>query len=699
MPKKYWRKAWVVVWVTLLAGIFTFLFSNLKVLHNFELKSLDWRFKMRGKVSLSDSSIVIVSLDDQTFSSISAKWPYPRSYFTKIIRNLNEAGARLIVFDLEFTEPYTQDLSQDSVLARAARRAGNVIFAGKVVTEFGANNTINQYVIKPMPELVRSGVPWGVVNIIEDSDGFLRRYLLGIQIRQKFYPALAVRALQELNGDAPLQNNPRDLRVGKYVIEKMTPSTMLINYVGPAKSFPTYSFVNVIDDSEFNIGEEDTDIFEMHKIWGTFKNKIVFIGAGAEELQDVKLTPFYDYEGVKRKMPGVEIHANALYTMLGNRYIHRAAGVWVYLAWLLIGLIVGSLVLIFKPIKSLPLILLFAGLVTGGIVYVFVDADVWFPLISPLLMIAFSYLGNTFYILGTEQREKLRYRKIFQQYVSKNVVDKMLESGKFPVFGGSRERLTVLFSDIRSFTTFTEKNRPEKVVSQLTEYLTAMTDIVLKNDGTLDKFVGDEIMALFGAPYPYNDHAFKACVAAHEMIRKLREFQYKYAEEKSERYFNIGIGINTGEMVLGNLGSRQLFDYTVIGDAVNLGARLEGVNKFYKTNIILSEFTYREVKDKIVARELDKIQVKGKNRPVQIYELLGIEKISDSEHELLVEVYTEALRAYRNGEWYEALKGLRKILHFFPTDGPSNLYIRRCLDLMENPPKENWEPVYTFSTK
>ena len=692
------QKIRLVVLIALTAWLATFFFANLKSLRNLELKSLDWRFKMRGQESLSDSSIVIVSIDDQTFSSIKTKWPYPRSYFTKLIRNLNDAGARMIVFDLEFTEPYSQDPAQDVELARVAKNFGNVIFAGKIVTEFGANNTLNQYVLKPMPELVDAGVPWGLVNIVEDGDGFLRRYLLGIQTRKKFYPTLSVRVLQKLSNGAPFKNERNTLQVGQYAIKKITPSTMLINYVGPAKSFPTYSFVNVLDDAKFDIGDEDTDIFEMHKMWGTFRNKIVFVGSGAEELQDVKLSPFYDYEGVKKKMPGVEVHANALYTMLHNAYIHRPAKAVVYILWFILGLIVGALVLALKPIKSLPLIFVLIGLFIWGAVYEFVHASIWLPMISPLLMIVLGYLGNTLYILGTEQREKLRYRKIFQQYVSKNVVDKMLESRRFPEFGGSRQKLTVLFSDIRSFTSFTEGNPPEKVVRQLTEYLTAMTDIVLKNDGTLDKFVGDEIMALFGAPYPYTDHAFKACVAAHEMILKLRHFQQEYAEE-GQSYFNIGIGVNTGEMVLGNLGSQQLFDYTVIGDAVNLGARLEGVNKFYKTNIILSEYTYNEVKDRIVARELDKIQVKGKTRPVEIYELLGINHVSDSEYELLVQVYSEALAAYRNANWYEALRGFRKILRYFPKDGPSNLYIRRCLDLMENPPKENWEPVYTFSTK
>ncbi len=697
MLKKAGKKFWVVGTITLIAGILTFALANFKSVHNLELKSLDWRFRMRGAEALTDSSIVIVSVDDQTFSSIQTKWPYPRAYFTKLIQNLNEAGARLIIFDLEFTEPYTQDLRQDRELVNVARKAGNVIFAGKVVTEFGANNTLNQYVLKPFPDVKKAAVPWGLVNIVEDPDGFLRRYLLGIRLHKIFYPTLDVKALQMLSKSPRLNDSPSRLVAGAYVIPKITPETMLINYLGPAKTFPTYSLVNVLDDFTFDIGPEDTDIFEMHKLWGTFRNKIVFVGAGAEELQDVKLTPFYDFEGNKRKMPGVEVHANALYTVLHHQFIRRATILWIYLFWLLLGLLAGGIVLWLKPIKSFPFILLLGIGVLFGVFLLFVNGRIWFPILSPLLMLGLSYLGNTFYILGTEQREKLRYRRIFQKYVSKNVVDKMLESGQFPEFGGHREKLTVLFSDIRSFTSFSEQFPPEEVVGRLSDYLTAMTDIVLKNDGTLDKFVGDEIMAIFGAPYFYENHALKACEAAFQMIQEVRKNQAAYAE-RGETYFNIGIGINTGEMILGNLGSQQVFDYTVIGDAVNLGARLEGVNKFYRTNIILSEYTYAEVKDHVVVRELDTIRVKGKNLPVRIYELLGIDRIPEKEFELLVQVYSLALENYRSGKWYEAVKNFRKILRYFPNDGPSNLYIRRSLDLLENAP-ENWEPVHNFATK
>ena len=324
--------------------------------------------------------------------------------------------------------------------------------------------------------------------------------------------------------------------------------------------------------------------------------------------------------------------------------------------------------------------------------------EVILPLIIPLLSIGLSYLGNTAYLYATEQKEKVRYRKIFQQYVSKSVVEEMLDSGKYPSFGGERKELSVLFSDIRSFTSFSEQFPPEEVVKRLSDYLTDMTEIVIQHEGTLDKFVGDEIMAVFGAPLFYPSHAENACRAAFQMIEVLVKHQKEY-EKKEEKYFNIGVGINTGDMVVGNLGSRQLFDYTVIGDAVNLGARLEGLNKFYGTHIIISESTKQQVGKTVVVRELDTVKVKGKDEPIRIYELLGIESIGKEEQTWLVEAFQRGLTYYAEKKWYKSLLEMNQILKHFPNDGPAKLYIKRCLEMIENPPERDWQPVYKFDTK
>jgi adenylate cyclase len=701
------KKAFALVAITILVVILTGFFSLLSPIKNLEFKMLNQQFRLRGPLADRDTNLVIVNIDDQTFSSMPYKWPYPRSIYGKLIKNLNEGGAKLIVFDLEFTEPSEADLAQDDSLAAAARRFGNVIFAGKMVTEFGASGTINQYPLPPIPqisdpsEVDSSLIPWGLVNIIEDEDSFIRRYFLSKTLGGKrFYPLSVLTANILLNvQEAQIQDQDNYFALGDLKIPKATYETMLINYAGPAKTFKSYSLSNILDDFEFDLGvEEDTDIFELHKMWGTFQDKVVFVGSSADELQDTKFTPFFKFGGVARKMPGVEAHVNALNTILTGNFLTHFPDFYVILLIVLFVLLVGVTVIWLKPLKAGIIAIVLTLIFVVLTYFSFANWSLILPIVTPLLAIGLSYFGNTAYLYATEQKERLRYRKIFQQYVSKNVVEEMLSSGKFPSFGGERKELTVLFSDIRSFTNFSEQYPPEEVVNRLSDYLTEMTEIVIDFDGTLDKFVGDEVMAVFGAPLSYDDHAEQACKAAFKMIEVLTKKQKEY-EKRGEEYFNIGVGVNTGDMVVGNLGSQQLFDYTVIGDAVNLGARLEGVNKFYGTHIIISETTRAKVSKNIITRELDNIKVKGKDKPIRIYEIVGIGKVSKNEKKWLIEAYQRGLTNYHEQKWYDCLKEMNQVLRHFPEDGPAKLYIRRCLELIENPPEKDWQPVYKFETK
>jgi adenylate cyclase len=255
-----------------------------------------------------------------------------------------------------------------------------------------------------------------------------------------------------------------------------------------------------------------------------------------------------------------------------------------------------------------------------------------------------------------------------------------------------------LFSDVRGFTTYCEKHPPEVIVQRLNEYLTEMVDIVFHHQGTLDKFIGDAVMALYGAPHHYPEHAEQACVTACEMITRLREIQKRWSADAKD-YFHIGIGINTGTVIVGNLGSEQKFEYTVIGDEVNLASRLEGANKQYSTSIIISESTYAQVKKKARARELDWVKVKGKKRPARIFELCSMEKLPAIEEDLLIGVYHQGLAHYKKREWYNALKQFKRVLRYFPSDGPARAYVNRCLDFIEHPPPADWDGVYEFKTK
>lgn len=682
--------------------ILGFILSLFPFFESIEFKLYDAWFQLRGPVNDLDSNIVLVAIDDQTFASLPSKWPFPRTYFAHLINNLKQGGAKFIVLDVEFTEPNTQNIRQDFILAQTIKAAGNVILAGKLVNEIGSHDTENSYFLKPIPLLEKAAHCWGLVNVIEDPDGFIRKYLLFInQNKMNIYPLSIqlLKAFKNIEGQHFIQNKRELFVISDVLIPKYTFNSMLINYRGPAGTFPTYSFSNILDDVDFNLGDkEDTNIFEYHKRAGTFRDKIVFVGASAEELQDNKLTPFFNFDGKKRKLPGVEMHANAFSTIINGDFILPLPSIWIVFIVIFFSILSTIIAIKLSPFWSSFAILLAIISILILSFYLFVDYLVWAPPIFPSLTTFFSYSGNVIHKVLNEQQEKRRYRKTFERYVAKSVVDTMLKKGELPKLGGERKTLTVLFSDIRGFTTFSEKYEPEMVAQYLQEYLTAMTEIIIKHNGTLDKFVGDEIMAVYGAPLFYKEHALLACKTALEMVAGLRKIQQKLSQRKID-YFQIGIGMNTGKMIVGNLGSSQLFDYTVIGDEVNLAARLESANKQYWTTIIISESTYQEVKDVAIIRELDYVIVKGKNKPVRIYELRGLDSIPDIEQDLIINTYTRGFALYKDQKWCQAIKEFRKVLRYFPSDGPSRIYTQRCLNYITDPPPSDWNGIYTLKNK
>ncbi len=688
--------------ITIVSVFAAYLLSMLGVMEDIQFKVTDAFFRIRGPIVPADTSIVIVAIDDQSMASLPSKWPYPASYYAKMVENLTVAGARLIVFDIEFTEANAANPRADLMLASAVADAKRVVLAGKVVFEVGGFGTENFHVLAPIAPLLRSAAAWGLVNVVEDPDGFLRRYLLFYSLGKRTYFPLSIEALRILTSDTEDKNpDPVEpvFRIGSYAIPKASANSMFINFRGPAGTFRTYSLASVLDDSTFDLlGDEDTDVFEMHKEWGTFKDKIVFVGASADEMQDNKHAPFFQFEGRKRKIPGVEIHANALSTILRQDFLITLNPYLQFLFVILMTSLATATTLSLRPFKGLAVAI---AMITLSVFVLFVLFAQWrlsAPLTVPVLAVILSFVTNTVYRSVTEQREKHRIRKTFQQYVAPTVVEKMLSSGKLPSYGGERRELTVLFSDIRRFSSFSETHEAEVVVTRLSEYLSEMVEVIFKYDGTLDKFVGDEIMALFGAPYYLEDHAQRACLTAVEMIDKLRDIQKRWSADNKE-YFNIGIGINTGKVIVGNLGSKQLFDYTVIGDQVNLGARLEGANKEYQTTIIISEATYNLVKDRAKVRELDLVRVVGKTIPIRIFELRGMNSIPQIEQDYIIDVFTEGLLAYRERRWADALKSFRRVLRYFPSDGPSRIYTIRCLDFIENCPPYDWDGVYDFKRK
>ncbi|MCK4655286.1 MAG: CHASE2 domain-containing protein, partial [Candidatus Cloacimonetes bacterium] len=534
-----------------------------------------------------------------------------------------------IIFDIEFTEKTNP--AADELLARTAGRYKNVILAGKLIKTI-YNYSTREQLLSPIKLITQKGVQWGTVNISADGDGFVRRYELfqkrGKQIKLSIGVLSLANCYELVNIDEEVKNYPGYFKIGGNYIPKVSSKSTLINYYGPSRTFSTYDYADVIDDSTFTTAFEmelETELNQYYDLAENFKNKIVLVGLTSVEFHDTHHTPFFTED--KQLMAGVEIHASFIEMALQKDYLTEFSFIKYLIFFFLVSFILFFIYSNFKPALS---IFLTVFLIIGYLIfsyYLFRSKNLIVPIVEiPVLIIIVYIVGLVFQYIKTVQERKF-IKQAFGQYISPELVNELIKDPKKLEYGGIQKELTVLFSDIVSFTPYTESHSPKETVDILREYLTEMVEIVTRNKGTLDKFVGDEIIAIFGAPVDLEDHAFWACKAALEMRERLNELHEKWKAEKRDP-FEMGIGINSGLLTVGNLGSEQIFDYTAIGDNMNAGARVEALTRDYKTknNIIISDSTYQLVKDSIISNFIDEAKVKGKSISIKIYELLGIKK-------------------------------------------------------------------------
>ncbi len=594
--------------------------------HNLEHKASDVFFMLRGEREIS-GDIVIVEIGDDTFNTLNERWPFPREYHAKLIENLEMAGASQIIFDIEFTE--RTNIDSDSRLAATIAKYDNIILSGKLIrTQY--NNSLREQLLSPISLLTQTGTKWGTVNISVDPDGFVRRYEL-FQKRAKEIKlsigAIAMAHHYKLDILSEyIENYPKFFKIGSNYIPKVTSKSALINYYGPARTFNTYDYADIIDDSTFTTSFEkelETNLDQYYQLAGNFKNKIVLIGLTSVEFHDTHHMPFFSENN--QLMPGVEIHANFIETVLRNDYLKQ----FPMIPYLLFIFIVTILLFIFNSLIR-PTISVFINLAliigfTWFSYFLFSTKQTLIPILEiPILIIIIYIVGLVLQYIQTVKERKF-IKQAFGQYIAPELVEELIKDPKKLEYGGVQKEVTVLYSDIVSFTPYTESHTPKETVDILREYLTEMVNIITENKGTLDKFVGDEIVAMFGAPVDLEDHAYYACKTAMEMRHRMTELHEKWESENRDP-FEIGIGINTGVVTVGNLGSEQIFDYTAIGDNMNAGARIETLTRDYETknNIIISDSTYEQVIDKVEANYIDDATVKGKKIVIRIHELLSI---------------------------------------------------------------------------
>ncbi len=726
------------------SGIFFYL-VEIPFLELMELKTVDLRYISRGGPE-NESDVVLAVIDEESIDK-EGKWIWPRFKMANLVKNLSEAGARVISFDVGFLEPdeksvvrtiedieknltildvktraYLEELKRasdnDQLLADAIAESKATVVLGYFFqmeklhsgdfdeelqkiqrkniqssryaqVKFQSEKAMDIPVIEAQVAnanitAISQATPYsGFFNMFPDRDGVVRWIPAVIDYSNEMYAPLSLMTLSAFKDTQPL------LVVADYGIEKIQfddiaiPTDelgrIMINYRGGAKSF---KHIPVTDILNGKVPESE------------LKGKAVIVGATAIGIYDMRVTPF------STVFPGVEIHANIVDSVLRGEFLYHPtwAAVFDILAIVLAGLLLGVV---------LPRAGVFLGILTVSVLffghiffcqYLFSRQGWILNMVYPLLVILSVYISITVYKYLSESRQKRFIRSAFSTYLAPTVVQQLIDSPENLELGGEEREITAFFSDVQGFTSISEKLTPPELVELLNEFLTEMTNIILKHEGTVDKFEGDAIIAFYGAPNALENQAETACLTCVDMQKRLGELREKWHQEGKPE-LKMRIGLSTGPAVVGNMGSRNRMDYTMMGDTVNTAARLEGVNKIYGIYTLVCETTFKKAGQRVWGREIDAINVIGKAEPVTVYQLLGYSEDIDETLLKMTGLYAEGLHLYRQQHWGSAIEKFDAALNVSPDDGPSKEMRDRCAAYKIEPPSQEWDGSYTMKTK
>lgn len=677
------------------------------------------------KQSLTDIPIAIIDLDEKSLKA-EGRWPWPRNLMAQLVNNLQKQGVVVIAFDMLFPEPelnvasamlsklkaagqensalaaditqYIPSFDNDRLFANALKQGDNImgIFFNNLGNQSAGelpsplltllspdqqDLTVTPFknYIANIPLLEQAAKHAASIAIIPDDDGIIRRYILIVRHDNDIYPSLALEAIRQYLLLDKIKINAAHLgtinaidsiQLGDTTIPTDQTGRILIHYFGPVHAFPYFSATDVLHNK-----------IPPHAL----ENMIVFVGTSSVGLGDLVAT------SINSVYPGVEIHANVAASILQKTFLYRPA--WADGAQLATIIFFGVLLSLIFPFLG-PFWSMLISIISLAIL---VLSTSWFwrmqglvvPLVLPSILIIVLSLFNLAYGFFTETKRRSELKQAFSEYVPSAHIDQIIKNKDVMTFEGEKRDMTVLFMDIRNFTSISEKLTIVELKQLLNYFFTEMTGVIFKNNGTIDKYVGDMVMAFWGAPLPDLMHAQHAVESGMEMIKTLQKIRAKLPEMNLPDV-NVGIGLNSGLMNVGDMGSKFRRSYTVLGDAVNLGSRLEGLSKYYKVNMIVGESTYQQTHG-VLFRQLDRVTVKGKEIPIDIYEPVCREEEATPDITEDLEQHAKALNYYFKQQWVLARDAFTQLQQKHPDYGLYSLYLARILQFQETPPGANWD--------
>ncbi|MEE8304348.1 MAG: adenylate/guanylate cyclase domain-containing protein [Candidatus Tectomicrobia bacterium] len=680
-----------------------------KWLERWELTTWNWRVQYFARPSPATKRVKLILLDqaslDWGFQIQRWPWPWPREAYAALIRFTQRGGAKVFVFDVLLTEDSIHGVADDRMLSETIQAAGNIVSAmflsagqsgqatvwpSDAVASIPQTNALLPWLQAhlrprmtrasfPVPEIVRYSAALGHVVGEPDQDAVIRRASLFSLFDGRPVPSLGMAAY--LLGNPPQNAHMQGgwLRLDDSQIPIDQQGRAILNFRGPIKVYDVYGAKDILKAEIRLRGGEEPAINP-----AVFKDTYVVLGLSAPGLLDLRPTPLSPVAS------GAMIHATLIDNLLANDTLRDTPTPVVVLCLLLFSMCTAVVVTLGNRTWHTLLAFMFFFPLPVGVAFLAYAQGYWFPLVTPLLAVTLALATGLIINYATEGRQRAYIRHAFEHYLSPTVIQQLLDDPARLQAGGERRELSIMFTDLEGFSSISERMTPQDLTALLNDYLSDMTSIILDEGGTLDKYEGDAIIAFWNAPIDQPDHAVRACRAALRCQRKLAERrQALYAQTGAKLFMRIGL--NSGEVVVGNMGSNKRFDYTIIGDNANLTARLEGANKVFGTYFMVSECTWLQAKHAFIGRELATLRVVGRRNPVTVYEILGLTGEARPDY---LDQYEQALRLFKERHLQQAMALFQQL----PDDPPSQSYVKRCRDAIASNAAD-WETVWNLTSK